>query len=249
MKCLSPCAALLPTLSAALSAAMTAAMSAAAADGSCTAQSAAIAPTVVELYTSEGCSSCPPADRWLSTLKGRPDVLALSFHVTYWDRLGWPDRFARPEYTQRQYTLAQQAGRANVYTPQVLVNGQDWRRWPQLPVPTAAEAPALSLARDGEVVTLTVAPAAASKQRWAGHWVVLEDGHQSRVNAGENAGETLKHDHVVRQFQPVAAWAAAAGQKHQLRVSRGDANFPRRVAFIVVDAASQKPLQAATLGC
>ena len=222
------------------------------ADGSCTARSAAVAPTVVELYTSEGCSSCPPADRWFSTLKGRPDVLAMAFHVTYWDRLGWPDRFARPEYTQRQYTLSEQAGRSNVYTPQVLVNGQDWRRWPQLPTPALAkpgDLPTLSLAREGDVVTLTVAPAAASGQRWAGHWVVLEDQHQSRVSAGENAGETLKHDHVVRQFQPVTAWAAAAGQTQQLRVSRGDVNFPRRVAFIVVDATSQKPLQAVQLGC
>lgn len=226
---------------------------AALADGSCSARSGAVAPTVVELYTSEGCSSCPPADRWLSTLKGRPDVLALAFHVTYWDRLGWPDRFAQPSFTQRQYALAQQAGRGNVYTPQVLVNGQDWRRWPQLPAatpaaPTAA-APVLSLARDGALVTLTVAAAAPSGARWAGQWVVLEDAHLSRVSAGENAGETLKHDHVVRQFQAVPAWAASAGQMQQLRVSRGDANFPRRVAFILVDATSQKPLQALVLAC
>lgn len=222
------------------------------AEGGCGARSGAVAPAVVELYTSEGCSSCPPADRWLSTLKGRPDVLALAFHVTYWDRLGWPDRFARPEYTQRQYALAQRAGRSNVYTPQVLVNGQDWRHWPRLPAAAAAAtaAPVLKLARDGEVVTLQVAPAAAAAAgRWAGHWVVLEDSHQSRVSAGENAGETLRHDHVVRQFQPVPAWAAAAGLNQQLRVSRGDANFPRRVAFVVVDAASQKPLQAVVLGC
>ena len=124
------------------------------AEGSCTARSSAVAPTVVELYTSEGCSSCPPADRWLSTLKGRPDVLALAFHVTYWDRLGWPDRFARPEYTQRQYSLAQRAALSNVYTPQVLVNGQDWRRWPQLPAATTAPVPALSLAREGDMVTV-----------------------------------------------------------------------------------------------
>jgi len=225
------------------------------AGGTCNARSSATAPIVVELYTSEGCSSCPPADRWLSTLKGRPEVLALAFHVTYWDRLGWPDRFARPEFTQRQYALAQQAGRSNVYTPQVVVNGADWRRWPQLPAATAAATatdaamPVLSLAREGDVVSLSVAPAAGLNARWAGHWVVLEDSHRSRVSAGENAGETLKHDHVVRHFQPVAAWPAGAGRKQQLRVSRGDANFPRRVAFIVVDAATQKPLQAVTLAC
>ena len=98
---------------------------AATAPGTCRAESNERAPTIVELYTSEGCSSCPPADRWLSTLKGRPDVLALSFHVTYWDRLGWPDRFANPEFTERQYQAAQRQGSAQVYTPQVMVNERE----------------------------------------------------------------------------------------------------------------------------
>ena len=94
---------------------------------SCQASRSATAPTVVELYTSEGCSSCPPADKWLSTLKGKPDVLALAFHVNYWDRLGWPDRFASAELTARQHELAQLAGSRQVYTPQVVANGRDWR--------------------------------------------------------------------------------------------------------------------------
>src|SRR5688500_7557906 len=76
----------------------------------CVARSTATPPTVIELYTSEGCSSCPPADRWLSKLKGRPAVLALAFHVNYWDRLGWPDRFASAEGTARQHQLARLAG-------------------------------------------------------------------------------------------------------------------------------------------
>ena len=89
---------------------MLAASGPASAQPTCSATSGATAPLVVELYTSEGCSSCPPADRWLSTLKGRPDVLALAFHVNYWDRLGWPDRFASVEATERQHKLAQLAG-------------------------------------------------------------------------------------------------------------------------------------------
>src|SRR5512134_2617035 len=96
----------------------------------CRADSPASTTAVVELYTSEGCNSCPPADRWLSSLKGRADVVALAFHVDYWDRLGWADRFASPAYTQRQAARRMSSGAGFAYTPQVLVNGADWRRWP-----------------------------------------------------------------------------------------------------------------------
>jgi hypothetical protein len=218
----------------------------------CQARSGPVPPTVVELYTSEGCSSCPPADRWLSTLRGRDDVLALAFHVTYWDRLGWPDRFAAASHTARQYELAQRAGARQVYTPQVVAGGQDWRRWPALPGPAAAPtpAPALQLERQGDRVTVAVAPLpAAATARLAGYWAVLEDRHASRVTAGENAGETLRHDHVVRLYQPVPAWAAAAGAAQTLQVSSGVPEHPRRVAFVVTEATSGRPLQALALAC
>ncbi len=222
------------------------------ADAACRADSPATPPRVVELYTSEGCSSCPPADRWLSSLKGRADVLALAFHVDYWDRLGWPDRFASPAYTQRQYAVARRLGAAQVYTPQVLVDGADWRRWPALPAApkgAAGAAPRLSLWRDGEVLRLRVdAAAAGTGARWAGYWAVLEDQHDSRVSAGENRGEHLRHDHVVRLLQPVAAWDVGAGLQAQLAVSRGVPAHPRRVAFVLLDAATQRPLQAVQLG-
>ena len=84
---------------------------------------------MVELYTSEGCSSCPPADRWLSGLKGKPAVVALSFHVDYWDRLGWKDRFSSAAYSQRQSQLQRTSGARYVYTPQVVVAGRDQPRW------------------------------------------------------------------------------------------------------------------------
>ena len=108
-------------------------------------------------------------------------MLALAFHVTYWDQLGWPDRFANADYTARQYAIAQQARSAQVYTPQVVVNGQDWRSWPRLPaaaaVATTNAAPRLTLARHGERVTATVAAAPSSghgagqgSAAWATHW-------------------------------------------------------------------------------
>ena len=216
----------------------------------CRATSGATAPVVVELYTSEGCSSCPPADRWLSTLKGRPDVLPLAFHVNYWDKLGWTDRFATPEGTARQYELAKldRTAGGGVYTPQVRAAGRDWRSWPRLPAADSTPAPALSLMRDGDAVTAQVA-AFAGAPRLSGYWAVLENQHRSQVRAGENAGETLQHDHVVRLYRPVAAWSAGEGQRAQLQVSRGEALFPRRVVFVVTDAATARPLQAVALGC
>jgi hypothetical protein len=219
-----------------------------AAEGQCSLHGTAQPPAVVELYTSEGCSSCPPADRWLSTLKGRSDVIALAFHVNYWDRLGWPDRFATPAITERQHQQAQSSGSSYVYTPQVLHNGRDWRHWSgsapaRLPVSNVA----LTLTRDGNTVTASVGP---GNDRLAGYWAVLEDGHSSRVKAGENAGETLKHDHVVTLYQPVEAWAARDATKSlTLALPAASAGTARRVVFVVTEAASQRPVQALALGC
>src|SRR5438105_671143 len=96
----------------------------------CQAKSPATLTPVVELYTSEGCSSCPPADRWLSTLKddaAKGRVVAQAFHVGYWDYIGWVDRFAHPAHTHRQSQIATWNHAPNVYTPQIVRNGQDWR--------------------------------------------------------------------------------------------------------------------------
>jgi hypothetical protein len=221
-----------------------------ASDTACRAESGASVPTVVELYTSEGCSSCPPADRWLSTLKGRKDVVALAFHVTYWDRLGWPDRFASPEFTTRQYDVATRLRSAQVYTPQVLVGGRDWRSWPSLPSaqPSTGPTPQVKLQRDGDKVLALVASVAGTAS-YSGYFAVLEDLHESKVRAGENAGETLKHDHVVRLLRQVPAWPAAQGVQATLSISPGIAANPRRVVFVVQDASTHKPLQVVTLAC
>jgi hypothetical protein len=223
------------------------------ATAACQATSAAVPPLVVELYTSEGCSSCPPADRWLSTLKGRSDVIALSFHVTYWDRLGWPDRFASAEFTQRQYDQARREGRAQVYTPQVVVQGRDWRGWPKLPpasAPAAAAAgPAVTLVRDGDAVRAVVAPAPGRHDLLAGYWAVVEDGHLTTVRAGENAGATLRHDHVVRTLKPLPPWPAAQGLESTFTIRRGDAALARSVLLVVTDGRTQQPVQALRLAC
>jgi len=218
-----------------------------AAEGQCSLHSTAQPPAVVELYTSEGCSSCPPADRWLSTLKGRSDVIALAFHVNYWDRLGWPDRFATPAITERQHQQAQSSGSSYVYTPQVVLNGRDWRHWSgSVPARLPVSNVALTLKRDGNTVTASVGP---GSDRLAGYWAVLEDGHSSRVKAGENAGETLKHDHVVTLYKPVEAWAARQATRSLTLALPAAIATARRVVFVVTDAASQRPLQAVALGC
>lgn len=227
--------------------------------GSCTAISGATVPRVVELYTSEGCSSCPPADRWLSSLKdsngGADALLALAFHVTYWDRLGWADRFASPAYTERQNLVVSAQGGRVVYTPQVIVNGADWRSWPRLPKPATSPPVDLQLSRDGSTLTAQITQrkgAVAAPQQLSGYWVVLEDGHRTEVRAGENAGESLRHDHVVRAYQPVGVWPADREQRWQWQaptVASGDAASARRIAFVVVDSKTQKPLQALALSC
>lgn len=214
----------------------------------CTAESGATTPAVVELYTSEGCSSCPPADRWLSTLKGRPGVLAVAFHINYWDHLGWQDRYATAEGTQRQRALARAGGQPSVYTPQVRVNGVDLRAGAAVPAPQPSQL-RMTLAREGDEARVNVAALAADGRRLAGWWVVLEDGHSSHVRAGENAGETLRHDHVVRLYKPVTGWNAADGLKAGLVLPAAAPDHPRRIAFVVVDPATQRPLQALALAC
>lgn len=215
---------------------------------SCKAESGAQAPVVVELYTSEGCNSCPPADRWLSTLKDKPGVLAAAFHVDYWDRLGWKDRFASARYTERQAQQQAAAGARFSYTPQVVVNGRDWRRWPDLP-PAAATSPVqLLMQREGEQVTLQVRPNEGSRSRWSLWWAAVEDGHISDVKAGENSGVTLRHDHVVRHYGSIAPWSGPLTQRIDVP-SRGEGGRALRVLAVVSDAASGATVQALQLRC
>jgi len=170
---------------------------------------------LVELYTSEGCSSCPPADRWLSELATRGDkrVVPIAFHVSYWDYIGWKDRFASPLYTERQRDMAQAQGSSMVYTPQVMIGGRDYRRWSST---GAVEKTVEEIARTPApaAIAITMKPVADSgiegRATLTGGgkstlFVALtQDGLSSKVTAGENRGENLHHNAVVRDFAAIS---------------------------------------------
>ena len=198
----------------------------AAATPACKAESGRQTVALVELYTSEGCDSCPPADRWLSSMFAPgiagASAVALAFHVDYWDRLGWKDRFASPAWTKRQYDSARAVKSDLVYTPQVLLQGRDLRDWhaekrSAAAIAAVARMPAradiaLEIApRPGAVaVNATARVPGAAHRHGATLFVALtENGIVSDVRAGENAGKRLTHDHVVRALQGGIAIGAA----------------------------------------
>jgi hypothetical protein len=166
-------------------------------------------PVVVELFQSQGCSSCPPANAYLNAVADRPDILALSFAVTYWDRLGWKDIFGSPRFTARQQDYAA-AGQGQVATPEMIVNGShavvgsDKRAFDM----TIAKAgpprggPAITL--DGMVLRLGTATAAKASTVW----LVRYDPRSRNVpiRAGENSGRTLPHRGIVRELVKIGDW-------------------------------------------
>lgn len=222
---------------------------------SCRARSGDAPAPVVELYTSEGCSSCPPADKWLSTLKSDPRAVALAFHVDYWDRLGWKDRFASAAWTERQASQQRVNGARFSYTPQVVVNGRDQPDWSRLRSPLSAPGGAatvdIALEQTASKVSAVVTPDAGAPKRLAAYWAVTEQSYVSAVRSGENGGATLHHDFVVRDFKPVAAWSAGDTPKRIEFDLPGAADpaHPRLVNLVVVDADSGRPVQAAKVGC
>jgi len=225
----------------------------ASATSTCSAQSGPTVPAVIELYTSEGCSSCPPADRWLSALKGRDGVVALAFHVDYWDGLGWKDRFAQPQFTQRQNATQHTSGARFAYTPQVILDSRDAPNWSSLPPAVLQrKTPAtvgLTLAHDATGLALTVAPGAGAPARLSGYVAVVDDGLQTHVGAGENRGETLRQDGVVRELLP---WNLSGAQPATLRFASSSTPEPgtsRHWVAVATDGLYGKPVQAVTLAC
>jgi len=185
--------------------------------GQCTATSAERTLALVELYTSEGCDSCPPADRWLSSLGARgfaPDrVVPIALHVDYWDYIGWKDPYARAVHSARQRKMARLARAAMVYTPQVLLQGQDFRGWDGSEFDRAVArinaGPAkarigltLDTARPGlfQVAATAELLQAAPGADPALFLAAYENKLVSEVRAGENRGKTLPHDFVVLQW-------------------------------------------------
>src|SRR5438093_4480178 len=162
---------------------------------------------LVELFTSEGCSSCPPAEKWLSALKSSSDLwkkaVPVAFHVDYWDHLGWRDRFAKPEFTSRQQRYAAAWGGDSVYTPGFVVNGKEWRGWFGGNVtPTSSTKVGVlrvSVGDDGKV-SATLIPDTTQSRPLALNVALLGNDLESDVKRGENSGRKLRHDFVVLQL-------------------------------------------------
>jgi hypothetical protein len=217
----------------------------------CQAQSGTTQTPVIELYTSEGCSSCPPADRWLSSLRadaaaGR--VVAQAFHVGYWDYIGWVDRFASAAHTARQREIAARHGTTTIYTPQLVRNGRDWRDDRRhLAGPQQPAGAVIRLARKApDSVEAEVTPVAPGRP-WAAYWTVTEHGHASKVSAGENSGARLQHDFVVRQY--VQLGRQDGPRKLALRPIAPTPGHAQQLNFVVFDPANGIPLQALSLQC
>jgi len=162
--------------------------------------------SLLELYTSEGCSSCPPAEAWLSKLSQDAGLwknyVPISFHVTYWDNLGWPDHYASPEFTERQKAFAVAWHNPTIYTPEFILNGQEWQRGP---TPTLSKTDAGLLRAkldDKRTLVISYLPASTGK-KWEAHVALLGCDLATSVKAGENNGQTLHHDFVVLSFQSV----------------------------------------------
>ena len=239
-----------------------------AADAACEAKSPDHLVALIELYTSEGCDSCPPADRWLSRLVGadkeRPAVtraVPIAFHVDYWDRLGWKDRFASAKYTDRQYEQMRRQRASFVFTPQVMLQGRDFGQWRATADPAAAIA-AINARRPRASIELAVEPQGTNAivdvhvnvadVRDRGHAVVavalVQSKLSSDVKAGENAGKRLTHDHVVRQWRAAPAALDAAGEIRQQFVFAIPADAgPISIVAFAEDSASGEVLQALAL--
>jgi hypothetical protein len=184
---------------------------------------------VVELFTSQGCSSCPPADELFKAYTGRPDVIALSLPVDYWDYLGWKDTLASPKFTDRQRAYAKARGDGAIYTPQVIVDGvrhvvgsekaeidkaieQAWPRFTSLQVPVK------SSVQGGTVLIETGGAPDGKPMKEATVWLaVVQKKADVVVQRGENKGKTLTYTNVVREIAPVGLWQ---GKPLMLKLSR-----------------------------
>jgi len=229
-----------------------------AAGSACHVSSPAQTQVLVELYTSQGCSSCPPADRWLSRFDPADSggVVPLAFHVGYWDYIGWKDPYARREFNERQRWLAGLNRNATVYTPGVFVQAQETPRWSSVAgfnaaLKSIAAQPAraridLAVERSGDALQVRVDSVLAPAARAGDPRLFLaltESGLSTKVKAGENRGETLRNDHVAREW----TGALPLGARSVSLATPASAATSRAVVAFVQDVASGEVLQAVRL--
>lgn len=208
---------------------------------------------LVELYTSEGCSSCPPAERWLGTLRGEEglwrDFVPVEFHVNYWDQLGWPDRFATAEFTRREYAYAAAWGSASVYTPCVVRGGAEWKLNGALREAAPVPAGILAVTLVDGLCRVEFAPTgnvSTSRVAYEVHVAWLEGGVVSKVAAGENRGRTLVHEFVASALANHDLTATDGKQRAEFSLPPRPADgAPRRaLAAWVTRRGEVAPLQA-----
>lgn len=204
---------------------------------------AADRPVVVELFTSQGCSSCPPADKFMEELAARPGVVALTLPVDIWDYLGWTDSFAKHEYSVRQQGYAPHMPSRSVYTPQMVIGGSadvvGSRRDDALALIETVSAPGnpganLSLTINGDVlaVDLTAPPEMAGTK--ATVWLArLLSRREVTIGGGENSGKTITYSNIVRELSPIGAWDGATSATFQAPLRLDGAEPCDRLAVFV----------------
>ena len=222
------------------------ALSGVALSGAATAQSN---PTVVELFTSQGCSSCPPADAYLAEIADRDDVIALALHVDYWDYIGWADTFGSPAFTKRQHGYAQAANQRSVYTPQAVVAGKDETLGssPSRVGALIAEDQArpdvaqLALARKGASVTIRATALAGFDGEVQVNLVHYIADESVSIARGENAGRTIQYRNVVTGIDNLGTWDGKRALALSAKVKAGEpvVVLLQRGAFGEILAAAQ----------
>jgi hypothetical protein len=206
---------------------------------------------LIELYTSEGCSSCPPAEAWLSRLKDSPGLwkqfVPIAFHVDYWDHLGWRDRFASREWTQRQGRYAALWRNESVYTPGFVLNGREWRTWSgTAPSPNENKTGILRVtSSNGEHWSIEFEPAKKETVDCDAHIALLGSRISSKVGGGENSGRNLEHDFVVLAHASNAMQSEAGHLATFLIVKGPHENVPQKSVAVWITKRDQiEPLQA-----
>ena len=207
-------------------------------------ESATTKTHLLELYTSEGCSSCPPAEAWLSRLKDNPrlwrDFAPIAFHVDYWDRLGWRDPLASKSWTARQYQYSQRWNSSSVYTPGFVLDGREWRN--NATPSTSTESPgALRVeVTNDDIINATFT--SKTDRPLDLHAVLLGFGLSTNVRAGENSGRMLRHDFVVLGMEN----SSMAGGKGSVRLPETSVQTSRNALVVWLTEQRQiEPIQAA----
>ena len=204
-------------------------------------------PVVVELFTSQGCSSCPPADELLRKLSPRSDVIPLALHVDYWDYIGWKDGFAKPEHAERQRAYARAAGKTVIYTPQMVIAGEDHlvgtkpmklleliqkhvNRQPEV---------SISLTRQGNVVRIEAQAKTEFREPLVVQLVRYMPEREVSIRRGENAGRTITYSNIVTELIKLGTWNGS-GPLEVERVVSGE-----EPAVVLLQRAGHGPIVAA----